>query len=159
MKSGPSGPLFFIFTEKQSNLMAKKKSQDRLKQKLTASIRQIFQKSGRKKLNYKQISSALKMKKPHERMLVGEILEQLKSDGLIREAERGKFIAIPKASVEIRGRIEMTRRGAGYVAHESFDKDIFIPAKSTRKALNGDEVLLEVNVNKDNKYDYPYVIC
>ena len=100
--------------------MAKKKSQDRLKQKLTASIRQIFQKSGRKKLNYKQISSALKIKKPHERMLVAEVLEQLKSDGFIRETERGKFRALPQANVQIEGFIEMTRRGAGYVAHEAF---------------------------------------
>ena len=81
---------------------------------------------------------------------MGEILEQLKRDGFIRETERGKFTAIPKASVEISGSIEMTRRGAGYVAHESFDKDIFIPSKFTKKALNGDEVRLEVNINNDN---------
>lgn len=125
--------------------MAKKKSQDRLKSKLFGTIRAIFQQSGRKKLNYKQISSLLKLKKPHERMLVSEVLKELMDKGFVEETERGSFRYKAQEKIEVEGVIDISRRGAGYVSSELFDKDIFIPSKFTKQAFNGDEVLVEVD--------------
>jgi ribonuclease R len=127
--------------------MAGKKSQERLKQKIAGSIQRILRNSGSQKLNYKQISSKLKLSKPHERMLVSVVLAELKLKGLVNEPERGKFTGIASAQdkVQVKGTIEITRRGAGYVQSELFENDIFIPSNSTGKALNGDEVQVEVD--------------
>ena len=128
--------------------MSEKKSQERLKKKLAGSIRVIFQNSGHQKLNYKQISAKLFLKKPHERMLVTSILLDLKERGLIEEPEKGKFRKVAKKSIRFQGKIEITRRGAGYVESELFEGDVFISSKDTGKALNGDEVLIEVDPNE-----------
>jgi ribonuclease R/exosome complex exonuclease DIS3/RRP44 len=127
--------------------MAKKDKQERLKKKITGSILRVLQDSGTKKRNYKQISSQLKLNKPHERMLVSEVLNSLKERGLIEEKEKGKFNAIAVKNIEIIGNIEITRRGAGYISSELYENDVFIPSKATGKALNGDEVLVEINPN------------
>lgn len=127
--------------------MTGKKSQDRLKNKIAGSIQRIFRSSKSKQLNYKQISAQLKINKPHERMLVAVVLEELKEKGLIAEMQKGKFksLHVSTSKVEINGKIEITRRGAGYVQSDLFENDVFIAAKSTGKALNGDEVLVEVD--------------
>jgi ribonuclease R len=127
--------------------MAGKKNQDRLKNKITGSILRILKSSGSQKLNYKQISAKLKLSKPHERMLVSVVLAELKVRGLVEEPENGKFRAVAVNKVQVKGTIEVTRRGAGYIQSELFEKDIFIPSKSTGKALNGDEVLVEIDPN------------
>jgi ribonuclease R len=128
--------------------MAEKKSQERLKKKLLGSIRAIFQNNVHQKLNYKQISAKLFLKKPHERMLVSAILLELKEQGLIEEPEKGKFRKIAKKNIQVKGKIEITRRGAGYMESDLFEEDIFISSKETGKALNGDEVLVEVDPNE-----------
>ena len=125
--------------------MAKKKNQDRLKSKLFGTIRAIFQQNGRKKLNYKQISASLKLKKPHERMLVSEVLNELMEKGFVEEVERGNFRYKKQDRIEVEGKIDISRRGAGYVSSDLFDKDIFIPSKFTKQAFNGDQVLVEVD--------------
>ncbi len=104
--------------------MKNKKSQERLKSKIAKSLRKIFQNSGSKKLNYKQISSKLQLNKPHERMLVSAVLNEFKAKGIIEETEKGKFRLIPRENVTIQGNIEITRRGAGYVTSELFENDI-----------------------------------
>ena len=129
--------------------MKNKKSQERLKSKIARSLRKIFQNSGSKKLNYKQISSKLQLNKPHERMLVSAVLNEFKAKGIIEETEKGKFRLIPRENVTIQGNIEITRRGAGYVTSELFENDIYVPAKLTGQALNGDKVLIEVNPNEN----------
>ncbi len=128
--------------------MAKKKSQERLKNKIARSLRKIFQNSGSRKLNYKQISAKLQLNKPHERMLVSSVLNEFKEKGIINEPEKGKFRLIPKESVTIEGKIEITRRGAGYVSSELFENDIYIPAKLTGNSFNGDQVIVEVDPNE-----------
>lgn len=127
--------------------MSGKKSQDRLKNKISGSIQRILRKSGKQQLNYKQISAKLKLSKPHERMLVSVVLAELKAKHLVEEPSLGKFRAVASKMVQVRGPIEITRRGAGYVSSDLFENDVFIASKFTGKALNGDEVVVEVDPN------------
>jgi len=128
--------------------MSNKKQQDRLKQKLTRNILAIFRKSGQQKLNYKQLSSKLLINKPHERMLVSAIINQLSQDGIIKEVERGKFRSIKKEKVFIEGNIDITRNGTGYLSSDFFDVDIYIAPQYTGKAIHNDLVLVEADPNK-----------
>ena len=106
--------------------MSGKKSQDRLKNKISGSIQRILRKSGKQQLNYKQISAKLKLSKPHERMLVSVVLAELKAKHLVEEPSLGKFRAVASKMVQVRGPIEITRRGAGYVSTDLFENDVFI---------------------------------
>jgi len=118
------------------------------KQKLTSSIITLFKYSGSKKLNYKQISAKLLIDKPHERMLIQSILNQLVQQKTIIEIGKGKFQATPKEKIEIEGIIDMTRNGTGYIASDLFNSDIFIAPRNTGKAMINDRVLVEVDQNK-----------
>ena len=106
--------------------MSKKKNQDKIKQKLTRNILAIFRNSGQQKLNYKQLSSKLSINKPHERMLVSSILNQLTQDGIIKENERGKYSSIKREKILAEGNIDITRNGTGYLSSDLFDSDIYI---------------------------------
>ena len=128
--------------------MSTKKQQDKLKQKLTRNIVAIFRKSGQQKLNYKQLSAKLLINKPHERMLVSSILKQLTQEGIIKEAERGKYRSIPKEKVLVEGNIDITRNGTGYLSSDFFDVDIYIAPRYTGKAIHNDLVMVEVDPNK-----------
>jgi len=128
--------------------MSKKKYQDKLKRKLTQNILKIFRNSGQQKLNYKQVSSKLLLSKPHERMLVSEILKQMAGSGIINELERGKFVSVRKEKVLAEGNIEITRNGTGYLTSDLFEADIYIAPRYTGKAMNSDLVLVEVDPNK-----------
>lgn len=127
--------------------MSGKKSQERLKSKIAGSIQRILRNNGKQQLNYKQIAAKLKLSKPHERMLVSVVLAELKVKGLVEEPSRGKFRAVASKMIQLRGPIEITRRGAGYITTELFENDVFIPSKFTGKALNGDDVVVEVDPN------------
>ena len=128
--------------------MSKKKQQDKLKQKLTRNILAIFRNSGQQKLNYKQLSAKLLINKPYERMLVSSILNQLSQDGIIKDAERGKYRSIKKEKVLLEGNIDITRNGTGYLSSDFFDSDIYIAPRYTGKAIHNDLVLVEVDPNK-----------
>ena len=128
--------------------MSKKKQQDKLKQKLTRNTLAIFRKSGQQKLNYKQLSAKLSINKPHERMLVSSILNQLSQDGIIKEVERGKYRSVKKEKLLVEGNIDITRNGTGYLSSDFFDTDIYIAPRYTGKAIHNDLVLVEVDPNK-----------
>jgi ribonuclease R len=128
--------------------MSKSKKQDKLKQKITRNILQIFRNARQQKLNYKQISSKLLITQPHERMLISGILKQLANEGMINDLGRGKFISVKKEKVSVEGNIEITRNGTGYLSSDLFETDIFIAPRYTGKSMNNDLVLVEVDPNK-----------
>ncbi len=117
--------------------------------KLSKSIIDIFRKSPGTTFNYKQIAAKLDLNDASSRNKIIKNLAQLAAKKQIEEQERGKF-KIAGNMEYYQGKLDMTTKGFGYVVVDGEEEDIFIPANSLNKALNGDEVEVYV-YNKRRK--------
>ncbi|MFD1551465.1 ribonuclease R [Putridiphycobacter roseus] len=119
---------------------------------LKSAIINLYKKEPRKTFNYKQIAELLNENQAADRKLIYGILLELSEEGLLKEMQKGKFKSTYTAKLK-QGRIEFTRRGAGYVITE--DGDIYIAPKATNHSLHGDTVSVKIlkrkNKNKKNE--------
>ncbi len=106
---------------------------------LSKSIKDILRKSPEATFNYKQIAAKLGVEDANTRNKIIRTLAQLAAKKEIEEADRGKFKIVANADYYT-GTLDMTTKGFGYVVVEELDDDVFIPANSLNKALDGDEV-------------------
>ncbi|MCM4160070.1 ribonuclease R [Antarcticibacterium flavum] len=106
---------------------------------LSKSIKDILRKSPDATFNYKQIAAKLGVEDANTRNKIIRTLAQLAAKKEIEEAERGKFKIVANLDYYT-GTLDMTTKGFGYVVVEELDDDVFIPANSLNKALDGDEV-------------------
>ena len=106
---------------------------------LTQGIIKILKSDSNKTFNYKQIAAKFGVDDPSSRNQIIKKLAQLAAKKQIEEVERGKFKIVLGGNIYT-GRLEVTSKGAGYVIVEELDDDIYIPANSLNKALDGDEV-------------------
>lgn len=107
---------------------------------LTKLISGVFEKSGNKALNYKQVASRLNLHDEESRELILQILKDETRKGLLSEPERGKFI-LKELKTFVTGRVDMTADGSAYIVSEDeFEEDIFIAPRKLRNALHGDIV-------------------
>ncbi len=107
---------------------------------LTKLISDVFEKSGNKPLNYKQVASKLHLHDEESRDLILEILKEESRKGLLSEPERGKFI-LKELKTFVTGKVDLTSDGSAYIVSEDeFEEDIFIAPRKLRTALHGDIV-------------------
>ena len=107
---------------------------------LTKLINDVFEKSGNKALNYKQVASKLHLHDDESRSQVLQVLKEETRKGLLSEPERGSFI-LKELKTFVTGRVDMTADGSAYIVSEDeFDEDIFIAPRKLRNALHGDTV-------------------
>ena len=107
---------------------------------LTKLINDVFEKSGNKALNYKQVASKLHLHDDESRSQVLQVLKEETRKGLLSEPERGSFI-LKELKTFVSGRVDMTADGSAYIVSEDeFDEDIFIAPRKLRNALHGDTV-------------------
>ncbi len=120
---------------------------------LTKKITDILRKDPGKTYNYKQIAAKLGVDDPTSRNKIIRKLAQLAAKNDITEEERGKF-KISGNQNYYTGILDMTTKGFGYVVVEGLDDDVFIPANSLNKALNGDEVEIYIyNKRRKRKWE------
>lgn len=117
---------------------------------LTEQVIGLFQANPNRKFNYKQIASLLEVNDSQNRKLIYSILTGLSDQGTVQEVSHGKFKSI-EGRVILQGRLETTKRGAGYVIIEGEDNDIYIAQKNRKKALNGDLVSVKIFSKKSGK--------
>lgn len=99
----------------------------------------VFSDNPKKTYNYKQIAKQLLIKKADEKKLIIDLLNELRSEGILEEIITGKFKL--KSSVGyIIGKIEITQGGYGFVISETIEEDVFISKNNLNQALNGDLV-------------------
>ncbi len=102
----------------------------------------VFESSGNKELNYKQVAGKLNLNDAPSRETISELLqeESAAKDGLFRESRKGKY-TLRELKTFIVGRVDMTADGSAYVITEDeFEEDIHIAPRKLRNALHGDEV-------------------
>lgn len=133
--------------------MSKKKKSpaQKLSRFLRETILRYFQNNSSRPQNYKQISAALNVTDKEIRKLVFEILNELKREGHLEEVERGVFKYAATQNF-ISGIIEFTARGSAFITGTDIGKDIFVSAKNTHRALNGDRVSVRlISRSRDRK--------
>lgn len=118
------------------------------KHDLLQQIISVFDKNPTKTFNYKQLSSAFGFKDMANKKLITIILLELVEQGKLRETQRGKF-SLNTSENFVKGKVDMTSRGAAYIVMEGSDSDIYIHPRNTNTALNGD--LVKVNVFPNNR--------
>lgn len=111
---------------------------------LTKLISDVFEKSGNKPLNYKQVAAKLNLDDPETREAVLEILKQETRKGVLSEPEKGKF-RLNELKTYVTGRVDMTADGSAFIVNEDeFENDIFIGPRKLRNALHKDIVKVYV---------------
>ena len=121
----------------------KKKNKQKLNKQLRQEILNIFRENPNAGLNYKQISGFLEITDKALRKLVYEILMDLTEQGSLKETQRGKF-KYNNARPVVEGRVDMAKRGVGFVITDDLEEDLFIPAKFMNQVIHGDKVRAEV---------------
>ncbi|WP_398453793.1 ribonuclease R [Sphingobacterium thalpophilum] len=118
----------------------KTKKENPYKEVLTQLIIDIFEKSGNKPLNYKQVSSKLNLTDSDSKAAIADILQDNVRNGLFIEVDRGKF-SLKQLKVYVTGKVDMTADGSAYVIpDDEFENDIYIAPRKLRQALHGDIV-------------------
>ena len=118
--------------------MTKRKTPNKnnLKTNLTLSVKDLLNDNPKRKFNYKQIASLLGHDKSNIRKLVYDVLLELVKSGEIKQVSHGKFSSLnSKSELRLTGRIETTKRGAGYVIVEGEEEDIFIASKKQKSCI------------------------
>jgi ribonuclease R len=133
--------------------MSKKKSNS-FNLVLNKLINDVFEKSGNKPLNYKQVASKLNLHDDESRALILEILKEETKKGVLNEPEKGKFI-LKQLKTFVTGKVDMTSDGSAYIVSEDeFEDDIYVAPRKLRNALHGDMVKVYVYAkNKGRKKD------
>lgn len=72
-------------------------------------------------------------------------------DGLYRWDRKANPATQQVATTTYQGKVDMTRSGAAYIIAEDLDDDIYVPAKHTNTAMNGDIVKVRVPLKSNRR--------
>ena len=133
--------------------MSKKKSNS-FNLVLSKLITDVFEKSGNKPLNYKQVAAKLNLHDDESRGLILDILKEETKKRILNEPEKGKFI-LKQLKTFVSGKVDMTSDGSAYIVSEDeLEEEIYVAPRKLRNALNGDIVKVYVYAkNKGRKKD------
>ncbi|MEO8794335.1 MAG: ribonuclease R [Daejeonella sp.] len=116
---------------------------------LTKLITDVFEKTGNKPLNYKQVAAKLNLQDTETRDMILSILKAETKRGILSEPEKGKFI-LKELKTYVTGKVDMTADGSAFIVSEDeFENDIFIAPRKLRNALHKD--IVKVYVYAKNK--------
>ncbi len=101
-----------------------------------------------KAFNYKQLGAAMEINNEAERFMLIETLETLKQQGFVIEPEKGRYEA-KQTKEYLTGTIDFTTQGTAFVIVADLENDIFIPARKSKDALQGD--LVKVLIDKSHR--------
>ncbi|MCE3229849.1 MAG: ribonuclease [Bacteroidetes bacterium] len=127
--------------------MSKKKKPQRY---LFEEVFDFLKHNDSKAFNYKQLGAAMEINTDGERLQLIEILQTLKQQGFVIEKETGKY-QIKESKQFVTGTIDFTTQSTAFVIYSETENDIFIPAKKTRDALQGDLVKVQLISRKSGK--------
>lgn len=110
----------------------------------------FFNKNINASFNHKQIAAQIGLKTQPEKLLLVDILEQLKEDAVLTETSRGKYKSNTRGSLQ-EGIFERKSSGKNFfVPDDSADK-IFVAERNSAHAMNGDRVKVQVLAQRKGK--------
>ena len=120
--------------------MAKKKN-NAFRKTLTQMIVDIFEKSGNKALNYKQIAGKLQVTDSLSKDSIRHILdEESRAGGVFRVVDKSKYV-LKELRPLVTGKVDLTSDGSAFiVTDDELEDDIYIAPRKLRQALHGDTV-------------------
>ena len=131
------------------NLMSKKK---RVNKNIDGKVISVFRNNPRKIYNHKQIASKLEITDTMGRNAIVKALSKLASQKIIKQSSPGKYGLSDDNKKYIKGPIEITASGNGYLILPEGENDIFISQRNINRAFNGDIVsVYEINRKKSGK--------
>lgn len=106
-------------------------------------VLEIFESYPKKSFNVKQIAFHIPPDFKCSLKDIEKIIAILEKEELIEETQPGKFRYVAQFSL-LKGKVDMTQRGAAYVICEDLEEDIFISPSLLGQAFNGDTVMVEL---------------
>ena len=132
--------------------MSKKKMTHSLKaerRELHDLVINFFNSADNAAYNYKQVSAGVGADTPKKRALVVELLEQLATDGFIKETTTGRYKAAQRTSVA-EGLFVRRSNGKNSVIISGEDSEpIMVAERNSMHALNGDRVLVHISAARE----------
>jgi ribonuclease R len=95
----------------------------------------------------KEIAHGLDLRGRSEYSDFKDVLEHLVSTGMVTLRKRGFYSSASRPLV-LRGVLEVTRQGFGFVEVDDEEPEVFIPARSMSSALDGDRVEIALSPKK-----------
>lgn len=127
------------------------KKENPYKDVLTQLIIDVFEKSGNKLLNYRQVAGKLNVTDTDSKVAIADILDSTSKTNPFIQPERGKF-KLRQLNVYITGKVDMTADGSAYVIPEDeLESDIFIAPRKLRQALHNDIVKVHIYDRKKGR--------
>ncbi|MBX3165436.1 MAG: ribonuclease R [Bacteroidetes bacterium] len=106
--------------------------------------------NGGKSFNYKQLGAAMEINSDQERVMLIETLEALKQQGFVIEKEKGRY-QIKESKQYVTGTIDFTSQSTAFVTFSETEEDIFIPARKSKDALQGDLVKVHLHPRRSGR--------
>jgi ribonuclease R len=110
----------------------------------------FLQHNDSKAFNYKQLGAAMELNNESERFMLIETLDALTLQGFVIESEKGKYQA-KQTKQYLTGTIDFTSQGTAFVVFSETEDDIFIPARKSKDALQGDLVKVSLVSRKSGR--------
>ena len=109
---------------------------------LNETILHYMRSRGAKNHRMKEISHALHINKSNYHLFQDALLELEKQGKIIKL--KNKRYALPSSLQKVKGVIQVTRKGFGFVTDERTGEEIFIPAQHLNTAFDGDTVAVQL---------------
>ncbi|MCC6371420.1 MAG: ribonuclease R [Bacteroidia bacterium] len=103
-----------------------------------------------KSFNYKQLGAAMELNNESERFMLIETLDALVQQGFVIETEKGKY-QVKQTKQYLTGTIDFTSLGTAFVVFSETEQDVFIPARKSKDAFQGDLVKVSLISRKSGR--------
>lgn len=111
-------------------------------------ILEVLKKAGRA-LTYEEVDSLLDIKTIEETKEMSSCLDELEKNGDIYHSKKNRYMLISDSNLR-KGVLRVNKKGFGFVEIQDETEDIFIPSDNIRDAIDGDTVLAEVTLIKED---------
>ena len=100
-------------------------------------------------LSYEELDSLLNIKTIEETQEMADALEALEDEAEIYHSNKGKYMLFKDGNL-LKGTLRVNKKGFGFVEIAADTEDVFIPTEDINDALDGDIVVCEVTLTKDD---------
>lgn len=122
----------------------------RTKSDIVRSTIRFFENNRNDSFNYKQIAAEIGLKTQPEKLMLVDILKDMKEDAFITELKRGKYKSNTKGSL-LEGRFERKSNGKNFFVPDESEDKIFVAERNSAHAMSGDRVKVQLLAQRKGK--------